>query len=49
MQLTLEIPDEIASCLVAAGGDLARIEVDGFLKAHGVEPDYTMADFELER
>jgi hypothetical protein len=78
MQLSVEIPDEIASCLTAAGGDLARraleglaleelragritevqlrkmlglarIELDGFLKAHGIYPDYTMEDFELER
>ncbi len=28
---------------------LARIEVDGFLKSHGVFEEYTMADFERER
>jgi len=28
---------------------LARIQIDGFLKSHGVFHDYTMADFELER
>jgi hypothetical protein len=78
MQLRVEIPDEIATCLAAAGGDLARraleglaleelragritesqlrrmlglarIELDGFLKAHGIDPDYTIDDFEQER
>ena len=28
---------------------LARIELDGFLKAHNIYPDYTMEDFERER
>ncbi|MFN7920261.1 MAG: UPF0175 family protein [Bryobacteraceae bacterium] len=28
---------------------LARIQLDGFLKAHGIYPDYTLADFEEER
>ncbi|MBL8231314.1 MAG: UPF0175 family protein [Bryobacterales bacterium] len=28
---------------------LERIELDGFLKAHGVYPDYAMEDFEEER
>jgi hypothetical protein len=28
---------------------LARIQLDGFLKAHGVYEDYTMEDFEKER
>jgi len=28
---------------------LARIQADGFLKAHGIFHDYTMADFERER
>ena len=28
---------------------LARIPLDGFLKAHEVYGDYTMADFEKER
>ncbi len=28
---------------------LARIELDGFLKAHGIYQDYTMEDFEEER
>lgn len=28
---------------------LARLEVDGFLKSHGVFPDYTLEDFEQER
>jgi len=28
---------------------LARIQLDGFLKAHGVFEDYTMEDFEKER
>ena len=28
---------------------LVRIELDGFLKAHGIYQDYTMEDFEEER
>lgn len=28
---------------------LARIELDGFLKAHGIYQDYTLEDFEQER
>ena len=28
---------------------LARLQIDGFLKAHGVYDDYTMDDFEQER
>jgi len=28
---------------------LGRIELDGFLKAHGVYQDYTLDDFEAER
>ena len=28
---------------------LARIELDGFLKAHNIYPDYTIEDFERER
>ena len=78
MQLTLEIPDEIARSLTDRGGDLsrralegfaleelragriteaqlrtmlglARIELDGFLKKHGVYQDYSLEDFETER
>lgn len=28
---------------------LARLQLDGFLKAHGVYEDYTLEDFEKER
>lgn len=28
---------------------LARIQIDGFLKPHGIYQDYTMEDFEEER
>lgn len=78
MQLTLEIPDDIAKHLQEADGDLARraleafaleelragrisehqlrimlglgrIELDGFLKGHGIFQEYTMEDFEEER
>ena len=28
---------------------LARIQMDGFLKSHGIFHDYTMEDFERER
>jgi hypothetical protein len=78
MNLTVEIPDDIACRLTATGDDLARralevfaveelkagritepeltrmlgmdrLAVDGFLKAHGVDEDYTLEDFETER
>ncbi len=78
MQLTVEIPDDIANRLAQAGGDLsrralegfaleelragrltepqlrkmlglARIELDGFLKSHGIFQEYTLEDFEQER
>lgn len=78
MQVTVEIPDDIANCLNAVGGDLsrralegfaleelragritepqlrkmlglARIELDGFLKSHGIDRNYTLEDFEQER
>jgi hypothetical protein len=78
MDVTLQIPDDIAAHLTKGGGDLARralegfaleeykagritkvqlrqmlglarIELDGFFKAHGVYDDYTMEDFEAER
>lgn len=78
MQLTVEIPDDIAHHLAETGGDLsrralegfaleelragrisevqlrvmlglARIELDGFLKAHGIYQDYSLEDFEAER
>jgi hypothetical protein len=80
MQLTLQLPDELAALL---GGEavhdklerraleafaleelragritepqlrkmlgLARIELDGFLKSHGVYQDFSREDFEQER
>ena len=79
MNLTVEIPDDIALRLTEAGGNLprralegfaleefkigrisraelrrllgfgTRNELDGFLKAHGVDSDYTMEDFEHKR
>ena len=78
MNLTVEIPDDIARSLEQSGGDLARralegfaleelragritavqlrrmlglarIELDGFLKTHGICEDYTLEDFEEER
>ncbi len=78
MNLTVEIPDDIANRLIATGDDLsrralegfaleelkagritepelcrmlglARVQADGFLKAHGVYDDYTLQDFEQER
>jgi len=78
MEVTLQIPDDIASRISEAGGDLsrraleafaleelkagritepelgrmlglARLQIDGFLKAHGVYEDYTLEDFEQER
>ena len=29
--------------------ELGRIQLDGFLKAHGIYQDYTLDDFEAER
>jgi len=77
MEVTFQIPDELASSLTAAGSlsrraleafaleelragrinepqlcemlGLARIQVDGFLKSHGVFEEYTVEDFEEER
>jgi hypothetical protein len=77
MEVTFQIPDELASSLTAAGSlsrraleafaleelragrinepqlcemlGLARIQVDGFLKSHGVFEEYTLEDFEEER
>ena len=75
--MTMHIPDEIATRLAAASGDLsrralesfaleelragritepqlrkmlglARIQLDGFLKSHGIYQDYTMDDLERE-
>ncbi|HLJ30503.1 MAG TPA: UPF0175 family protein [Candidatus Angelobacter sp.] len=79
MDLTIQLPDDLAQRLSAAGGDLSRralealaieeyksghltsaelrrllgfrtrIALDGFLKAHGILLDYTLADLEQER
>ena len=79
MNLTVTLPDDIATRLAADGADLARralealvaeeyragrldkpdlrrllgfetgYEIDGFLKAHGVYHDYTLADLGHER
>jgi len=77
MEVTFQIPDELASSLTAAGSlsrraleafaleelragrinepqlcemlGLARIQVDGFLKSHGVFEECTLEDFEEER
>ncbi len=76
--MTVQIPDDIAVRITAAGCDLsrraqegfaleelragritepelrkmlglARIELDGFLKAHRIYQEYTLEDFEQER
>ena len=79
MEVTVEIPDDLAHRITVAGGDLARralealaleefrnghvteaelrqmlgfetrYEVDGFLKAHQIYEEYSLADFERER
>jgi len=79
MQITLELPEDIASHLTAKGENLSRaaleafaleefrskklstaqlrrllgcqtrMEVDGFLKEHGVELEYTLEDLERDR
>jgi len=78
MQVSVQIPDDIARRLTDAGIDLSRsaleafaleelragritepelcqmlglgrLQMDGFLKAHGVYEDYTIEDFEKER
>jgi len=78
MELTVQIPDDLANRMCAWGGDLSRralealaaeeyrlghltkpelqrllgietsFQLDGFLKAHNVWIEYTMADFERE-
>jgi predicted HTH domain antitoxin len=78
MEVTIRIPDDIATRIGQSGSDLsrraleslaieelragritepelgrmlglARLQIDGFLKAHGVYQDYTLEDFEQER
>jgi len=77
MEVTFQIPDELASSLAGTGDlprraleafaleelragritepqlgemlGLARIQMDGFLKSHGIFHEYTMEDFERER
>ena len=78
MEVTFQIPDDVAPRLTEGGGDisrvalesvalealragrisevqlcemlgLARIQMDGFLKSHGVYEEYTLEDFEEER
>jgi predicted HTH domain antitoxin len=79
MNLIIQLPDDLARRLSAAGGDLSRraleglaieeyksghltsaelrrllgfrtrMALDGFLKAHGILLDYTLADLEQER
>ena len=78
MEVTVQIPDDIAARMTDAGADLsrrtlenfaleelragritepelrkmlglARIELDGFLKSHGIYQEYTLEDFEQER
>lgn len=78
MEVTLQIPDDIASHLAQGGADLSRraleafaveelkagritepqlglmlglgrVEMDGFLKSHGIFHEYAIEDFERER
>lgn len=79
MQITLELPEDIAAHLATKGENLpraaleafaleeyrshklstaqirrllgyqTRMEVDGFLKEHGVELEYTLEDLERDR
>ena len=78
MQFIVDIPDDFARRIIAAGGDvsrqavealaleelragrisepelaqalgLGRLQLDHFLKAHGVYQEYTLEDFEAER
>ncbi len=78
MQVSLQIPDDIARRVIDAGGDLprcaleafaleelrmgritepelgeilelGRLQLDGFLKTHGIFEDYTLEDFDRER
>ena len=77
-EVNFQIPDDVASTIAAAGGNLSRraleafaleelragnitepqvrkmlglgrIQLDGFLKSHGIYQDYTLEDFESER
>jgi hypothetical protein len=78
MEVTVQLPDDMAASLASTGSDLSRralegfaleelrsgritepqfrkmpglapIQLDGFLKAHGIYQDYTLEDFERER
>jgi predicted HTH domain antitoxin len=79
MNVTIQLPDDLAQRLSAEGRDLSRralealaieeyrnghlstaelrrllgfrtrMALDGFLKAHGILADYTLADLEQER
>jgi hypothetical protein len=78
MEVTMQIPDDIATRISEGGGDLARraleslaleelragrltepelgrmlglarLQIDAFLKAHGIYEEYTVEDFEQER
>lgn len=77
MQFTVDIPDDLARRVMAAGDvsrqalealaleemragritelelaqalGLGRLQIDGFLKAHGIYQEYTLQDFEAER
>jgi hypothetical protein len=56
MELTVQIPDDLASRMGASPVDLSRRllsfgnrdELDAFLKAHDVYDDYTMEDLEQQ-
>jgi hypothetical protein len=56
MELTVQIPDDLASRMGASPVDLSRrllsfgnrYELDAFLKAHDVYDDYTMEDLEQQ-
>lgn len=78
VDVTVQIPDDIAARITDAGADLSRrtlenfaleelragritepelrrmlglacVELDGFLKSHGIYQEFTLEDFERER
>ena len=58
-ELSFQVPDDVALEELRAGQitepqlrrmlGLSRIQLDGFLKSHGIYQDYTLEDFEAER
>ncbi len=48
MQVTLEVPEDLARLLGGNGAGLTRYEMDGFLKAHGLLLSQCADDLKLD-